>query len=90
MLIYLVPKNLNHIPFYHIGNVADNRKIFKGMAQPLLGVSKTRNTKCPVNRKGISCNQDQSKIPLPGVKVINGLVSDDAMEEIAIQSQIVM
>ncbi len=73
------PKKFKPYTFYHIGNIADNRKNFKGILTAFMRVKQDMpNVRLIVKA---TCNQDVD-IPLPGVKVINGLISDDEMEDI--------
>src|SRR6056300_478707 len=72
-----------HIPyeptytFYHIGNIVDDRKNFRGILDAFIRLN-APNTRLLVKA---TCNQDVA-INLPRVKVINGLISDEEMEDI--------
>lgn len=63
--------------FYHIGNVVDDRKNFRAILEAFVRLN-DQNTRLVVKA---TCNQDVS-INLPRVKVINGLISDEEMEDI--------
>lgn len=72
-----------HVPiedrytFYHIGNIADQRKNFWGVLEAFVRLNE------PKARLVIkaTCNSPV-QINLPTVKVINGLVSDEEMDDI--------
>jgi glycosyltransferase involved in cell wall biosynthesis len=73
-----------HIPpppeiytFYHIGNILDNRKNFKYILEAFIRLQ-LPNSRLVVKA---TCNQDV-KINLPNVKVINGLISNEEMEDV--------
>jgi len=73
-----------HIPpperpyiFYHIGNIIDDRKNFRGILEAFVRLNKP-NTKLVVKA---TCNQDV-QINLPNVEVINGLISDEEMDKL--------
>ena len=72
-----------HIPtedkytFYHIGNVADQRKNFRDILEAFVRLNKP-DTKLIVKA---TCNQP-IKINLPNVEVINGLISDEELDKI--------
>ena len=72
-----------HIPtedkytFYHIGNVADQRKNFRDILEAFVRLNKP-DTKLIVKA---TCNQP-IKINLPNVEVINGLISDEDLDKI--------
>jgi glycosyltransferase involved in cell wall biosynthesis len=72
-----------HIPykdiytFYHIGNVLDQRKNFRDILDSFVRLNKP-DTKLIIKA---TCNQ-QIKINLPNVEVINGLISDEDMDKI--------
>ena len=73
-----------HIPpperpyiFYHIGNIIDNRKNFRGILEAFIRLNKP-NAKLVVKA---TCNQDV-QINLPNVEVINGLSSDEEMDKL--------
>lgn len=73
-----------HIPpperpyiFYHIGNIIDNRKNFRGILEAFIRLNKP-NAKLVVKA---TCNQDV-QINLPNVEVINGLISDEEMDKL--------
>jgi len=63
--------------FYHIGNIADQRKNFRDILQAFIRMNKD-DTRLVVKA---TCNTDVH-IQLPRVEVINGLVSDERMNEI--------
>lgn len=73
-----------HIPpperpyiFYHIGNIIDDRKNFRGILEAFVRLNKP-NAKLVVKA---TCNQDV-QINLPNVEVINGLISDEEMDKL--------
>jgi len=72
-----------HIPtedkytFYHIGNVADQRKNFRDILEAFVRLNKP-DTKLIVKA---TCNQP-IKINLPNVEVINDLISDEDLDKI--------
>jgi|TARA_R110000823_G_C15894033_1_gene496267 glycosyltransferase involved in cell wall biosynthesis len=73
-----------HIPppdrpytFYHIGNIMDDRKNFRGILEAFMRLNKP-NVKLVVKA---TCNQDV-QINLPNVEVINGLISDEEMDKL--------
>ena len=73
-----------HIPlptkpytFYHIGNIMDDRKNFRGILEAFIRLNKP-DTKLLVKA---TCNKDV-QINLPNVEIINGLISDDEMEKL--------
>ena len=72
-----------HIPyeptytFYHIGNILDDRKNFRSILEAFVRLNDP-NTRLLVKA---TCNQDIS-INIPRVKIINGLISDEEMEDI--------
>ena len=63
--------------FYHIGNIIDDRKNFRGILEAFVRLNKP-DSKLVVKA---TCNQDV-QIKLPNVEVINGLVSDEEMDKI--------
>jgi|TARA_R110000850_G_scaffold243406_1_gene368230 glycosyltransferase involved in cell wall biosynthesis len=63
--------------FYFIGNVADQRKNFKNILEAFVRLNEP-NTRLLVKA---TCNKDID-IQFPRVEVINGLISDDKMDEI--------
>jgi hypothetical protein len=63
--------------FYHIGNILDDRKNFRSILEAFVRLNDP-NTRLIVKA---TCNQDVS-INLPRVKIINGLISDEEMEDI--------
>ena len=67
--------------FYHIGNIADPRKKFRDVLQAFVRLNEP-NTRLVVKA---TAKQD-IHIQLPRVKVINGLLSDEEMDEIHNQS----
>jgi glycosyltransferase involved in cell wall biosynthesis len=73
-----------HIPpperpytFYHIGNIVDDRKNFRGILEAFMRLNKP-NAKLVVKA---TCKQDVH-INLPNVEVINGLISDEEMDQL--------
>ena len=73
-----------HIPppekpytFYHIGNIIDDRKNFRGILEAFVRLNKP-NTKLVVKA---TCNQPV-QINLPNVEVINGLISETEMDSL--------
>lgn len=67
--------------FYHIGNIMDPRKKFKEILQAFIRLNEP-NTRLVVKA---TCGQDID-IQLPRVKVINGLISEEEMDDIHNQS----
>ena len=67
--------------FYHIGNIMDPRKKFQDVLQAFIRLNES-NTRLIVKA---TCNTDV-QIQLPRVKVINGLLSDEEMDDIHNQS----
>jgi len=67
----------NPYTFYHIGNVMDDRKQFGKILEAFVRLNDP-NTRFIVKA---TCNQPVD-IKLPRVKVINGLISDDEMNDI--------
>lgn len=63
--------------FYHIGNIGDPRKNFREVLRAFIRLNK-EDTRLVIKA---TCNVDVS-IELPRVEVINGLVSEDRMNEI--------
>ena len=63
--------------FYHIGNIGDQRKNFRDVLQAFIRLNK-HDTRLVVKA---TCNTDV-EIQLPRVEVINGLVSEERMNEI--------
>jgi glycosyltransferase involved in cell wall biosynthesis len=63
--------------FYHIGNIGDQRKNFAEVLRAFIRLNKS-DTRLVVKA---TCNVDVS-IQLPRVEVINGLVSEERMNEI--------
>jgi glycosyltransferase involved in cell wall biosynthesis len=61
--------------FYHIGNIMDDRKNFRGILEAFMRLNKP-DAKLVVKA---TCNQDV-QINLPNVEVINGLISDEEMD----------
>jgi glycosyltransferase involved in cell wall biosynthesis len=72
-----LPSKKKPYTFYHIGNILDDRKNFKSILEAFVRLNDP-NTRLVVKA---TCNQDVS-INLPRVKVINGLISDEEMEDI--------
>lgn len=73
-----------HIPppskpytFYHIGNIIDDRKNFKGILEAFMRLNKP-NTKLVVKA---TCNSN-IEIRLPNIEVINGFISDEEMNKL--------
>jgi glycosyltransferase involved in cell wall biosynthesis len=60
--------------FYHIGNIMDDRKNFRGILEAFVRLNKP-DAKLVVKA---TCNQNV-QIKLPNVEVINGLISDEEM-----------
>ena len=63
--------------FYHIGNIMDDRKNFRGILEAFMRLNKP-DAKLVVKA---TCNQDVH-IKLPNVEVINGLISDEEMDKL--------
>ena len=63
--------------FYHIGNIIDDRKNFRGILEAFVRLNKP-DSKLVVKA---TCNQDV-QIKLPNVEVINGLISDEEMDKL--------
>jgi glycosyltransferase involved in cell wall biosynthesis len=72
-----------HIPykkpytFYHIGNVYDQRKNFNKILEAFIRLNKP-DTRLLVKA---TCNQEV-KLNIPNVEIINGLINDEEMEKI--------
>lgn len=75
--VHIPPSPKKPYTFYHIGNVMDDRKNFRAILEAFVRLNDP-NTRLVVKA---TCNQDVS-INLPRVKVINGLISDEEMEDI--------
>lgn len=63
--------------FYHIGNIMDDRKNFRGILEAFVRLNKS-DSKLVVKA---TCKQDV-QIKLPNVEVINGLISDEEMDKL--------
>jgi glycosyltransferase involved in cell wall biosynthesis len=63
--------------FYHIGNVMDDRKNFRGILEAFVRLNKP-DAKLVVKA---TCKQN-IQIKLPNVEVINGLISDEEMDKL--------
>ena len=63
--------------FYHIGNIMDDRKNFRGILEAFMRLNKP-DARLVVKA---TCNQDV-EIKLPNVEVINGLISDEEMDKL--------
>lgn len=63
--------------FYHIGNIMDDRKNFRGILEAFVRLNKP-DAKLVVKA---TCNQNV-QIKLPNVEVINGLISDEEMDKL--------
>ncbi len=63
--------------FYHIGNVMDPRKRFKDVLQAFIRLNEP-NTRLVVKA---TCRGDVN-IQLPRVEVVNGLLSEDEMNDL--------
>ena len=63
--------------FYHIGNVMDRRKNFRGILEAFMRLNEP-NTRLLVKA---TCSKDV-QINIPRVEIINGLVSDEEMDKI--------
>ena len=63
--------------FYHIGNIIDDRKNFRGILEAFVRLNKP-DSKLVVKA---TCNQNV-EIKLPNVEVINGLISDEEMDKL--------
>jgi glycosyltransferase involved in cell wall biosynthesis len=63
--------------FYHIGNIMDPRKKFRDIIQAFARLNEP-NTRLVVKA---TCNQDVD-IQFPRIKVINGLISDEEMDQL--------
>ena len=77
---YVVRAHIPHTDkytFYHIGNIMDQRKNFRGILEAFVRLNKP-DAKLIVKA---TCNQSV-QIKLPNVEVINGLVSDEEMDKI--------
>jgi len=72
-----IPEPPNVYTFYHIGNILDNRKNFKYILEAFIRLQ-LPNARLVVKA---TCKQEVT-LNLPNVKVINGLVSDQEMEDI--------
>lgn len=72
-----IPLSLKPYTFYHIGNIIDDRKNFRGILEAFMRLNKP-DTKLVVKA---TCNQPVD-IKLPNVEIINGLLSDEEMDAI--------
>jgi len=63
--------------FYHIGNIMDDRKNFRGILEAFMRLNKP-DARLVVKA---TCNQN-IEIKLPNVEVINGLISDEEMDKL--------
>jgi glycosyltransferase involved in cell wall biosynthesis len=63
--------------FYHIGNIMDDRKNFRGILEAFMRLNKP-DARLVVKA---TCNQNV-EIKLPNVEVINGLISDEEMDKL--------
>lgn len=63
--------------FYHIGNILDRRKNFRGILEAFMRLNEP-NTRLLVKA---TCHKDV-QINIPRVEIINGLVSDEEMDKI--------
>lgn len=72
-----IPQNPRPYVFYHIGNILDQRKNFKSILEAFLRVN-LPNSKLIVKA---TCKQEV-KLNIPNVKIINGLISEDEMDDI--------
>lgn len=71
------PPNEKPYTFYHIGNIMDRRKNFRGILEAFMRLNEP-NTRLLVKA---TCNKDV-KVNLPRVEIINGLIPDDEMDKI--------
>lgn len=74
---HIPPPNKLFYTFYHIGNIMDDRKNFRGILEAFVRLNKP-NAKLVVKA---TCNSEV-KINLPNVEVINGLISDEEMDKL--------
>lgn len=72
-----IPPSQKPYTFYHIGNIIDDRKNFRGILEAFMRLNKP-DAKLIVKA---TCNQDV-QIKLPNVEVINGLISDEEMDKL--------
>ena len=72
-----IPPPVKPYTFYHIGNILDQRKNFRGILEAFVRLNKP-NTKLVIKA---TCNQDV-QVNLPNVEIINGLISDEEMDKI--------
>lgn len=70
-----IPPSSKPYTFYHIGNIIDDRKNFRGILEAFVRLNKP-DTRLVVKA---TCNQAVD-IKLPNVEVINGLISDEEMD----------
>jgi len=70
----------NKYTFYHVGNVADQRKNINGVIRAFVELfgSNTDNVRLLIKA---TCNQTVS-VDIPGVEVINGLLTSDDLEKV--------
>lgn len=71
-----IPRDDRYI-FYHIGNVLDQRKNFKGILEAFIRLNEP-NARLVVKA---TCKTD-IKVNIPNVEIINGLISDEEMDNI--------
>jgi len=72
-----IPPPIRSYTFYHIGNIIDDRKNFRGILEAFIRLNKP-DTKLVVKA---TCNQP-IQINLPNVEVINDLISDEEMDKL--------
>lgn len=72
-----IPQEPRPYVFYHIGNILDQRKNFNSILEAFIRLQ-LPNAKLIVKA---TCQQEV-KINLPNVRVINGLITDDEMDDI--------
>ena len=72
-----IPMSYKPYTFYHIGNIIDDRKNFRGILEAFIRLNKP-DTRLIVKA---TCNQPVD-IKMPNVEVINGLISDEDMDKL--------
>jgi glycosyltransferase involved in cell wall biosynthesis len=72
-----IPPPTKPYTFYHIGNIMDDRKNFRGILEAFVRLNKP-DVRLVVKA---TCNSNVD-IKLPNVEVINGLISDEEMDKL--------
>jgi glycosyltransferase involved in cell wall biosynthesis len=72
-----IPMSSKPYTFYHIGNIIDDRKNFRGILEAFIRLNKP-DTRLIVKA---TCKQPVD-IKMPNIEVINGLISDEDMDKL--------